>query len=334
MDYSRPGRPRVAGVRLLGHELRKSTLMARIVITEPMDERAVARLREHHEVFYGPGLIDDEAALRRESADCDALIVRNRTQVRGALLDGMTRCRVVGRLGVGLDNLDMRACAARGIQVFPALGANALSVAEYVITSALMLLRGVYADTGEVAAGRWPRARLGLGREAAGKTFGVIGFGSSGQTSARLARALGMSVIAHDIALPDDHALYAAHGVTGADLAGVLARSDALSLHVPLMDSTRGLLNAAAIAAMKPQAVLINTARGPIVELAAVVAALRSGQLGGAAIDVFDDEPMPGDPMLQDCPNLLLTPHISGQSRESNDRVSFMVADRVMEALG
>ena len=143
-----------------------------------------------------------------------------------------------------------------------------------------------------------------------------------------------MSVIAHDIALPDDHALYAAHGVTGADLAGVLARSDALSLHVPLMDSTRGLLNAAAIAAMKPQAVLINTARGPIVELAAVVAALRSGQLGGAAIDGFDDEPMPGDPMLQDCPNLLLTPHISGQSRESNDRVSFMVADRVMEALG
>jgi (S)-sulfolactate dehydrogenase len=103
---------------------------------------------------------------------------------------------------------------------------------------------------------------------------------------------------------------------------------------VPLVDGTRGLLNAARIAAMKPQAVLINTARGPIAELSAVVAALRSGHLGGAAIDVFDIEPMPGEEMLQDCPNLLLTPHISGQSRESNERVSFMVAGKVLEALG
>jgi (S)-sulfolactate dehydrogenase len=308
--------------------------MARIVITEPMDERAVARLREHHEVCYGPGLIDDEAAMLRESADCDALIVRNRTQVRGVLLDGMPRCRVVGRLGVGLDNLDMQACAARGIQVFPAWGANALSVAEYVITCTLMLLRGVYADTAEVAAGRWPRARLGLGREAAGKTMGIIGFGAIGQTSARLARALGLSVIAHDAALPVGHDVFAAQGVTGASLADVLAQADVLTLHVPLVDGTRGLLNAARIAAMKPQAVLINTARGPIVELSAVVAALRSGHLGGAAIDVFDIEPMPGEAMLQDCPNLLLTPHISGQSRESNERVSFMVAGKVLEALG
>lgn len=308
--------------------------MARIVITEPMDERAVDRLRERHEVHYGPGLIDNEVAMRRESADCDALIVRNRTQVRGALLDGMTRCRFVGRLGVGLDNLDMQACAARGIQVFPAWGANALSVAEYVIACTLLLLRGVYADTGEVAAGRWPRARLGLGRETAGKTMGIIGFGSIGQTSARLARALGMSVIAHDAALPVGHAVFAEQGVTGASLEDVLAQADVLTLHVPLVDATRGLLDAARIAAMKPQAVLINTARGPIVELSAVVAALRSGHLGGAAIDVFDAEPMPGDAMLQDCPNLLLTPHISGQSRESNERVSFMVAGKVLQALG
>ena len=167
----------------------------RIVISEFMDEAAVARLRERHEVLYAPQLVDDGARMHAESARADALIVRNRTQVRGELLAALGRCRVVGRLGVGLDNIDVPACEARGIRVVAAVGANALSVAEYVVGTAMLLLRGAYLSTAEVAAGAWPRTALSQGRELHGKTLGLVGFGSIGQATATLGRALGMQVV-------------------------------------------------------------------------------------------------------------------------------------------
>lgn len=307
--------------------------MARIVISEFMDERAVAQLEAAHEVFYDPQLVGDAARLRAEAATADALVVRNLTQVRGELLAALTRCKVVGRLGVGLDNIDVPACEAKGIKVIPATGANALSVAEYVIASTMLLLRGAFASSAAVAAGEWPRAALGNGRETAGQTLGIIGFGSIGQTTARLARGLGMQVIAYDAMLAPDAPLFAQAGVRYAGLDELISNADAITLHVPLVDTTRGLFNAARIGQMKKGAVLINTSRGHIVDVAAVSAALRSGQLGGAAIDVFDVEPLPGSAALQSCPNLLLTPHISGVSMQSNERVSFMIADKVMESL-
>ena len=220
------------------------------------------------------------------------------------------------------------------MRVIPATGANALSVAEYVIASAMLLLRGAYAATAEVAAGKWPRAALSNGRETAGQTLGIIGFGSIGQTTARLAHGLGMRVQAYDAMLPADHAAYASTGVQSASLDAVISTSDVVTLHVPLVDGTRGLFNAARIASMKKGAVLINTSRGHIVDIEAVAASLKAGHLGGAAIDVFDAEPLPATSSLQGCPNLLLTPHISGVSAESNERVSFMIADKVLEVLG
>ena len=307
--------------------------MPRIVITEIMDERAVARLAARHDVLYDQTLVDDAARLQAEAAGADALIVRNRTQVRGALLAALARCRVVGRLGVGLDNIDMPGCEARGMQVFPATGANALSVAEYVITSGMLLLRGAFASTAAVAAGTWPRNTLGNGRETSGKTMGIIGFGSIGQLTGRLARAMGMNVIAFDSMLEHDAQVFRDRGVTFAGLHELIVQSDVVTLHVPLVDGTRGLFDAQRIAAMKPGAILINTSRGHIVDFAAVVAALRGGHLGGAAIDVFDTEPLPANLAPADCPNLLLTPHISGVSAESNERVSFMIADKVLEGL-
>ncbi|CAN7492175.1 hydroxyacid dehydrogenase [Polaromonas sp. LjRoot131] len=307
--------------------------MARIVICEFMDERAVARLEAAHEVLYDPQLVGDATRLRAEAAKADALVVRNLTQVRGELLAALTRCKVVGRLGVGLDNIDVPACEAKGIKVIPATGANALSVAEYVIASTMLLLRGAFASSAAVAAGEWPRAALGNGRETAGQTLGIIGFGSIGQTTARLARGLGMQVIAYDAMLAPDAPLFAQAGVRHAGLDELISNADAVTLHVPLVDTTRGLFNAARIGQMKKGAVLINTSRGHIVDVAAVSAALRSGQLGGAAIDVFDVEPLPASAALQSCPNLLLTPHISGVSMQSNERVSFMIADKVMESL-
>jgi (S)-sulfolactate dehydrogenase len=307
--------------------------MSRIVIAEFMDERAVAQLQAAHELLYDPALVDDAPRLLAEAAGADALIVRNRTQVRGALLAALLRCKVVGRLGVGLDNIDVTACEARGMKVIPATGANALSVAEYVIASAMLLLRGAYRSTDAVLAGQWPRNALSNGREIGAKTLGLVGFGAIGQLTAKLAQGVGMNVIAFDPVLADGHAVFAQTGVRCVALAELTTRADVISLHVPLVDSTRGLFDAARIAAMKPGAVLINSARGGVVDEAALAAALNAGRLGGAAIDVFDTEPVPAASVFAGCPNLLLTPHIAGLSAESNERVSFMIARDVHKVL-
>lgn len=307
--------------------------MARIVISEFIDERALPALRARHDVLYDPKLVDDAPRLRAEAATVDALIVRNRTQVRGELLDALGRCKVIGRLGVGLDNIDVPGCEARGMKVIPATGANALSVAEYVIASAMLLLRGAYQSTAAVAAGQWPRNALSNGRETSGKTLGLIGFGSIGQLSAKLARGLGMQVIAFDAMMDGDHPAYAGGGVRAVGLDELIVGADVISLHVPLVDSTRNLFDAKRIAAMKRGAVLINTARGGIVDEVALAAALKAGQIGGAALDVFGAEPVLASPHFVDCPNLLLTPHVAGVSAESNERVSFLIADKVLEAL-
>jgi (S)-sulfolactate dehydrogenase len=297
--------------------------MRRIVISEFMDERAVERLKAAHDVLYDPALVDDPLRLLNECVSADALIVRNRTQVRGELLDALRRCKVVGRLGVGLDNIDVAGCEAMGLRVVPATGANAASVAEYVIAAAVLLLRGACLASADVAAGRWPRAALSAGREIAGKTLGLVGYGSIGRLVAQKAGALGMQVLVS----------LSSRAPQAVALDELVARSDVVSLHVPLADGTRGLFDAARIAAMKRGAVLINTARGGIVDEAALAAALRSGALGGAALDVFEREPLPHAPHFENCPNLLLTPHIAGVTVESSERIGFLIADEVLQAL-
>jgi (S)-sulfolactate dehydrogenase len=305
--------------------------MARILITEFMDAPAVAQLQQAHEVRYDPQMVDQPEAMLHAAADVDALIVRNRTQVRGALLQALARCKVVGRLGVGLDNIDVAACEARGMQVIPATGANALSVAEYVIGTAMLLLRGAYQSQAAMVQGQWPRNALSSGREIHGKTLGLIGYGSIGQLTARLAQGLGMRVQAHDALMAADHPAFSSTGVQAVDLDTLLASSDVISLHVPLLPSTQHLLNAARLAQVKPGAIVINSARGGVVDEAAVVAALRSGHLGGAALDVFEQEPLKSGQLFADCPNLILTPHIAGVSLESNERVSELIARKVLE---
>lgn len=308
----------------------------RIVISEFMDDAAVDTLRARFgaaAVHYDANLVDKPAELAAAVADADAFIVRNRTQVRGALLEACRQVRVVGRLGVGLDNIDVAACEARGVRVIPATGANALAVAEYVIGTAMLLRRASYLSTAEVIAGKWPRNRLSAGRETAGAVLGLVGFGSIGQLTGRLARALGMQVIAYDPALPPTHAAWQEIGATPRTLDEVTREADVISLHVPLVDATRNLFAAARIASMKAGAILINTSRGGIVDEAAVVAALRSGQLGGAALDVFDKEPLPAQADWAECPNLVLTPHIAGVSFEANVRVSSLIATAVIDAL-
>jgi (S)-sulfolactate dehydrogenase len=307
--------------------------MARIVISEFMDAPAVETLRARFEVDYRPKLVDDPAALEAALREADAWIVRNRTPVRGAPLAAARRLKVVGRLGVGLDNIDVAACASRGIEVIPATGANAESVAEYVVTAAMMLLRGAYFSTRAVEAGTWPRQMLSQGRESAGKTLGLIGFGNIGRLTALKGAALGMRVIAYDPQVAGDDPAWGAAKAAPRDLDALLTESDVLSLHIPLTPQTRGLLDRERLARMKRGAVVINTARGGIVDEAALAAMLREGRLGGAALDVFDDEPLAAGSVLAGVPRLLLTPHIAGVTLEANERVSALIAERVAAAL-
>lgn len=307
-----------------------------IVISEFMDDAAVDTLRAKFgadNVRYDATLVDKPDLLLAAARECDALIVRNRTQVRGALLDALSKARVVGRLGVGLDNIDVPACEAKKIKVIPATGANALAVAEYVIATAMMLRRASYLSTAEVASGKWPRAALSNGRETSGATLGLIGFGSIGQLTAQLGRAVGMTVIAYDPVIADSHHAWMDTGAIRMTLDEVISGSDVLSLHVPLVESTKNLMNGERIASMKKGAILVNTARGGIVDDAALASALKTGHLGGAAIDVFEKEPLPASELFAGCPNLVLTPHIAGVSAEANVRVSSMIADAVIREL-
>lgn len=307
--------------------------LAKIVICEFMDEAAIREHLAGHETLYDPNLVDDPNRLAMEARDADALIVRNRTQVRGALLDGAEKLGCVGRLGVGLDNIDVAACKARGVAVFPATGANDVSVAEYVIGTAMVLLRGVYASTADLAAGTWPRNALSNGREIFGKRLGLIGFGSIARETARRGLALGMKVAAHDPFVAPGDAVWEL--VERMEIDPLLERSDVISLHVPLTPDTRGMIDASALARMKPDAVLINAARGGVVDEAAVAGALKAGRLGGAALDVFDEEPLKGDKasVFRDVPNLILTPHVAGVTAESNIRVSGVTAQAVARHL-
>ena len=307
--------------------------MPEIVICEFMDEAAVATLAARFELISDPRLVDDRTGLLRLLRDARALIVRNRTQVDTEMLAAAPALRVIGRLGVGLDNIDTAACAARGIKVIPATGANADSVAEYVLLAAGVLLRQAFAASEEVAEGQWPRARYSEGRELAGKLLGMVGFGSVGRRLATKARAFGMRIAAYDPLLSPEDQVWRELGTLRLGLDDLVAESDIVSLHLPLADETRNLFDRDRLARMKRGAILVNTARGGIVDEAALAEMLRFGRIGGAAIDVFAHEPLPARSALAGAPNTLLTPHVAGVTVESNRRVSMFVAGQVAATL-
>ncbi|MCT9000122.1 NAD(P)-dependent oxidoreductase [Chelativorans intermedius] len=306
--------------------------MADVIITEFMDEAAVERIRARYETIYDPKLVDAGQELLKRLPQARALIVRNRTAVRGELLAAAGRLECVGRLGVGLDNIDVDACRARGIAVYPATGANDLSVAEYVMTAALLLLRGAYGATAVVAAGEWPRQRL-IGREVSGRVMGLVGYGAIAREVARRAAAFGMEVMAFDPFLPAGDARWA--GARSVAFDELLEASHVISLHVPLSEGTRHMIDAGAISKMRRDAILINAARGGVVDEQALAAALRAGRLGGAALDVFEVEPLTADAgaAFSGIDNLILTPHIAGVTEESNVRVSNLIAETVLHHL-
>ncbi|MEQ3625405.1 MAG: hydroxyacid dehydrogenase [Celeribacter sp.] len=304
----------------------------KVIVSEFMDEAALAGFGPQVNVTYDPSLVDNREALLAALPDAQALIVRNRTQVDQAVLDAAPDLRVVGRLGVGLDNIDMAACKARGVVVHPATGANTLSVAEYVISTTLSLLRGAYTSNDAMVAGQWPRNAL-IGLEASGRVMGLVGYGGIARAVAERARALGMTIAAYDPFLPADDPAW--QGVQRCTIDELLSLADVVSLHVPLTDDTRGLIGTQAIAGMKPGAIVINTARGGVVDEAALADALREGRLGGAALDVFETEPLTAEAgaVFKGVANLILTPHIAGVTDEGNIRVSAITVENVAREL-
>lgn len=307
--------------------------MSAVVITEFMDEPAVKTLSVRLPTHYDPGLADRQDKIPDLLADATALIVRNRTQVTAALLEAAPNLKCVGRLGVGLDNIDLDACKSRNVAVFPATGANNLSVAEYVISTAMLLLRGAYQSTSAMVEGHWPRQAL-IGRELSGHVMGLVGYGAIAREVAMRAQMLGMEVVAYDPYCPaNDRAWHMAGNVS---LEGVLDLADVISLHTPLNEGTRHLINAQTLARMKKSTVVINAARGGVIDEGALAAALHAGDLAGAALDVFETEPLTAEAAAKfdGLPNLVLTPHIAGVTEESNVRVSALIAETVLSHLG
>lgn len=304
----------------------------KVVISEFMDEAALTAFGSGVDLTYDPTLVDNREALLAALSGAEGLIVRNRTQVNAALLQAAPDLRVVGRLGVGLDNIDLAACKERSVVVHPATGANTLSVAEYVISTSLSLLRGAYGSNAAMMRGEWPRNAL-IGGEASGRVMGLVGFGGIARAVADRAGSLGMQIAAHDPYLPADDAAWS--DVRRCSIDELLGLADVISLHVPLTDQTRSLIDANAIGRMKSGAIVINTARGGVVDEAALAGALREGRLGGAALDVFETEPLTADAaaVFGGLTNLILTPHIAGVTNEGNIRVSAMTVENVRKEL-
>ena len=307
--------------------------MATVLVSEFMDGSALAFLENRLSVDYAPNLFADQQTLMQRVSAVDALIVRNRTPVTRELLNHAGQLKVIGRLGVGLDNIDLDAAKQANIQVLPATGANAVAVAEYVMSALLHLRRPMTSGFQAMVGGDWPREQF-IGGEISGKTLGLIGFGQIAQIVAKRAAAFGMRIAYFDPYIDASEHDSVATAVSSLD--ELLALSDSVSIHVPLTEDTHRLMNSQRLALMKGGAILINTSRGGIVDERALIHHIQTGHLGGAALDVFEHEPLDElkGARFDGIDALILTPHIAGVTHESNRRVSQVTAENVLRALG
>jgi len=302
----------------------------RVLVADKIAREGLAPLADdkRFELVERPGLKGEELAAA--VADADAVLVRSATKITRESLARATRLKVIGRAGVGVDTIDVEAATERGVAVMNAPAGNTISAAELAFALLLSLVRKVPAADRSMKAGQWDRASFS-GTELYRKTLGLVGAGRVGGEVARRARAFGMRVLAYDPYLSADAAR--GMGVELTTLDEVLKEADAISLHVPLTDSTRGLLGEAQLAKLKPTAVIINAARGGVLDEAAVTRRLAEGKLAGAAFDVFDQEPLPADHPLRALNNVVLTPHLGASTEEAQLNVALEIAESVKAAL-
>lgn len=305
----------------------------KIVITELIWPIGIERLENMGwQVIYDQDLWKDTDRLSGLLSDADALIVRNQTRVTRELLSQAPKVKVVGRLGVGLDNIDLQATAERGVAVIYGKNANATSVAEYVIGAIFTCVRSLLDASADVKQGNWDRKRF-TRTEMSGKTLGLIGVGEISHRVAVRAKALGMRILGYDpFVAPYDFPV-AESGVELVDMDRLLAEADFISLHVPLTPKTRNLICRDTMKRMKPSVYLINSSRGGIINEDDLAQALRSKWIGGAVLDVLEEEPpSAGHPLLA-LDNCIVTPHIAGLTEESQVRTSEIVANEVIREL-
>jgi D-3-phosphoglycerate dehydrogenase len=299
----------------------------RILVADPLAEDGLARLRREGEVTVATKL--GEAELVQRIPDFDALVVRSETRVTAPVLEAGRRLKVVGRAGVGVDNIDVAAATRHGILVVNAPRGNIVAAAEHTIALLLALARAVPQADASVHRGEWTRSKF-LGVEIRGKTLGVIGLGNVGSEVAKRAHGLEMEVVAYDPVVSVERAEL--FNVALVALDDLLARSDFVTIHVPLAEATRGLIGSRELALMKPTARLVNTARGGVVDEAALYQALKSSRPAAAASDVFEQEP-PGENPLFTLPNFIATPHIAASTFEAQASVALDVAEEVAVVL-
>ncbi|HEU0303531.1 MAG TPA: phosphoglycerate dehydrogenase [Gaiellaceae bacterium] len=298
--------------------------MTRVLVRERIADAGVELLRSRFDVD-----VDAESSLDEIIGDYDAIVIRSQTKLDATLLEHAAKLRVIGRAGVGVDNVDVDAATRRGILVVNAPESTVISAAEHTIGLLLALSRNIAQAHASLKAGQWERSRYG-GQELAGKTLGVLGFGRIGQQVARRALALGMRVIAFDPFVSRER--FRELGVDGAtSMEAVLGDSDIVTLHLPLTDETRGIVNRDTLAAAKDGVRIVNTARGELVDEDALLEALRSGKVAAAALDVFSSEPYVG-PLLE-LDNVVVTPHLAASTEEAQDRAGVIVAEQVAAAL-
>ena len=304
----------------------------RVLVThDRLAENAIELLNAHDvDVFFSPAYAPSEqVAQRAAELQVDALIVRQ-GRVDEAIIAASPRLKVIAKHGVGVDNIDLQAAAARDIPVIRAMGSNSRAVAEHTIALALTLLKDIPRLDAAVKAGTWPKPSF-IGRDIIGTVIGLVGFGSIGQHVARMAQGLGMTVLLHD-----PHARAAITQFGGdceRDLDSLIAEADIVSLHCPLTNATRDLLDARRFGLMKPNSLVVNTARGALINEAALAAALLEGRIAGAALDSFTVEPPAPDSPLWALPNLIATPHIAGVTAGSAKTMAEIAARHVIAVL-
>jgi D-3-phosphoglycerate dehydrogenase len=297
---------------------------ARVLVREPIAESGLALLESRFDVVE-----DSETDLSEIIGGFEAIVIRSATTLDAALIERAERLKVIGRAGVGVDNVDVDAATRRGIVVANAAESTVDSAAEHAIALLLALARNIPQAHAALIAGSWDRQRF-TGIELAGKTLGVLGLGRIGREVARRALGLGMRVVAYDPFVPADR--FRELGVEpAAALEEVYAAADVLTLHLPLNDETRGLLDVDAFARMKDGVRIVNAARGGLIDEDALAAVIRSGKVAGAALDVFEHEPYAG-PLLE-LPQIVATPHLAGSTTEAQDRAGVVIAEQVAAAL-
>jgi D-3-phosphoglycerate dehydrogenase len=302
--------------------------MYRILVSDPMEAIGLDALRAsgHHVVELAP---EEKASLPERLGEFDALVVRSETKVTAELLARGTHLKVVGRAGIGVDNVDVKAATQRGVLVVNAPTANLVSATEHTFALLLSLARNVPAADKDLKDGKWSRKRF-VGTELQGKKLGIIGFGRIGQAVAKRARAFEMEILAFDPFLDAEQIRKA--DAQPRTLDELLAEADVITLHVPFTDQTANLLDATRLATVKPGALLVNCARGGVVDERAVLALLESGRLAGAAFDVFAEEPLRDYDLVRH-PKVVATPHLGAQTTEAQERISIQTAKMVLDAL-